>query len=215
MTPSAFVHALSEIHLDGVFNPYNKRCMEYDLSNAVHIRRDNLLAIIDAALSESIDSIWIARDLGHRGGRRTGLPLTDEMHLSTYAQIYNGLTLRRATKGPIMAERTAAIVWNVLTQIDLPIFLWNVFPLHPFEPNNPLSNRRHTRTERQACEFLLFTLLEMIKPKKIVAIGKDAQNALAEFNIKCHPVRHPSYGGQKEFISGMDKLYNLGVNPII
>ena len=209
MKPAAFVDALAAVRLQDVFNPYSDRCALHDRADAPQRRRANLFAVVEAAFEEGVDSVWIARDLGYRGGRRTGLPLTDEIHLQTFSQIYGGLALSRATKGPPVAERTAAIIWKVLTQINKPVFLWNIFPLHPFEPGDPLSNRCHTRAEREVFRDLLFTLLEMLRPKTVIAIGRDAHQSLLELAIDCRSVRHPSYGGQSEFVQGMNELYNL------
>lgn len=208
MKPIAFVEALSTVQLDAVFNPYSDICPLHDRADAPQRRRANLRRFLESVADDEVDSIWIARDLGYRGGRRTGLPLTDEMHLQTFSEIY-GLPLSRATKGPPMAERTAAIIWRVLQQINRPVFLWNIFPLHPFEPGDPLSNRCHTRAEREMVSEFLFTLLDMLRPRRVIAIGRDAQKALAEMSLDCHAVRHPSYGGQSEFISGMCALYGL------
>lgn len=208
MKPIAFVEALSTVQLDAVFNPYSDHCPLHDRADAPQRRRANLRRFLESVADDEVDSIWIARDLGYRGGRRTGLPLTDEMHLQTFSTIY-GLPLSRATKGPPMAERTAAIIWRVLQQIDQPVSLWNIFPLHPFEPGDPLSNRCHTRAEREMFSDVLFTLLDMLRPQRIIAIGRDAQKALADMSLDCHAVRHPSYGGQSEFISSMFALYGL------
>lgn len=209
MTPRSFVKALSRIRLDGVFNPYSERCGLCDRADADLRRRANLRALLDAALHTHIDSLWVARDLGYRGGRRTGLPLTDEAHLPALAQTYGDLALRRATKGPPVAERTAAVVWKMLARVDRPVFLWNIFPLHPFEPGKPLSNRRHTQAERRACQDMFFTLLDALQPRRIVAIGKDAQDTLGEFGLEHHPVRHPSYGGQAAFAESVSRLYGI------
>ncbi len=210
MKPIAFVEALSTVQLDAVFNPYSDRCPLHDRADAPQRRRANLRRFLESVADDEVDSIWIARDLGYRGGRRTGLPLTDEMHLQTFSEVY-GLPLSRATKGPLMTERTAAIIWSVLQRIDRPVFLWNIFPLHPFEPGDPLSNRCHTRAEREMFSDVLFTLLDMLRPRRVIAIGRDAQKALADMSLDCHVVRHPSYGGQSEFISGMCTLYGLKV----
>ena len=132
MKPAAFVDALAAVRLQDVFNPYSDRCALHDRADAPQRRRANLFAVVEVAFEEGVDSVWIARDLGYRGGRRTGLPLTDEIHLQTFSQIYGGLALSRATKGPPVAERTAAIIWKVLSEINKPVFLWNIFPLHHF-----------------------------------------------------------------------------------
>ena len=108
-----------------------------------------------------------------------------------------------------MAERTAAIVWSVLARIGEPVVLWNIFPLHPHEPDDPFSNRCHTRAERDATWPLLIALIAMIKPRRIVAIGRDAGMALAGIDIPVQVVRHPSYGGQAEFIAGIHQIYGV------
>ncbi len=207
MTPSKFIDALSRIQLDNVFNPYHDRCNIYDRVDAPRRRRDNLYTALEVGVKKEIESIWIARDLGYRGGRRTGLPLTDEVHLEDFSRSFGGIPILRATKGPVMAERTAAIIWRVLNDISGPVFLWNIFPLHPYESGDPLSNRCHTRSERKKCQNLLFALLEMLNPINIVAIGRDAQHALHELGLEHYSVRHPSYGGQAEFISGIEEIY--------
>jgi len=213
MTPSNFVKALSAVQLDAVFNPYSERCDLYDRADAPKRRRANLRGFLDAVSATGVDSVWIARDLGYRGGRRTGLPLTDEVHLDVFGKIYGGSPVR-ATKGDPMAERTAAVIWNVLKDIDRSIFLWNIFPLHPFEPGDPLSNRCHTRAEREMFSEVLLTLLDMLRPRRIVAIGRDAHKALADLDLDALPVRHPSYGGQTEFVRGMHDIYGYPSQPL-
>ncbi len=209
MSPDTFVQALSRIRLDGVFNPYSEQCPLCDRADADRRRRANLRTLLDAAIRLRVDSLWVARDLGYRGGRRTGLALTDEEHLPALARAYGGLALRRATRGAPVAERTAAWIWTMLAHLDRPVFLWNIFPLHPFEPGRPLSNRCHTRAERQACQGLFFALLDALKPRRIVTIGKDAHDTLEEFRLDHHSVRHPSYGGQAAFADGVSQLYGI------
>ncbi len=210
-TPRSFAEALAQTHLPSVFNPYADCCPTHDRADAARVRRRNLVRCLDAAIAAHVDTIWIARDLGYRGGRRTGVPLTDEVHLNQAAALMGGIALDRATRGPVVAERTAAIVWSVLTRIGEPAVLWNIFPLHPHEADNPFSNRCHTRTEREATRPLLTALIAMIKPRRIVAIGRDAGIALNDLDIAVEVVRHPSYGGQAEFISGVNQIYGLAV----
>ncbi len=209
MNSAQFVDALADLSFKDAFNPYSDACDDFDQDNAPAIRRMNLKLVLDAAIERKVDTIWIARDLGYRGGRRTGLALTDEAHLTDHSVLYGDLPLYRATKGPALAERTASVIWQTLNRIQRPVFLWNVFPLHPHEPGDPQSNRCHTRSERNACRPLLSWLLDVLEPSVVVAVGRDAQLALADLGIDAVKVRHPSYGGQSDFISGIEGLYGL------
>lgn len=212
MTPQLFISELARFDLPAVFNPWSNHCWSFDRPAAVSLRRRNLERVLNAALDAQVETIWIARDLGYRGGRRTGLPLTDEMHLRVAGELFGGISLERATKGPAVAERTAAVVWRVLQAIREPVVLWNVFPFHPHLPDDPQSNRCHTRAERQATWPLLQQLIEMIRPKQIVAIGRDAHASVMQLGIPCVPVRHPSYGGQSDFVAGLAAIYGLQID---
>ena len=166
--------------------------------------------MLEAAIEREIDSIWIGRDLGYRGGRRTGLALTDDAHIHEHAERWK-LSIERPTKGEIVVEQTATVIWRVLSRIDVSIFLWNVFPFHPHEPGKPFSNRSHNSRERRTGEEFLNQLILLLKPRRLVAIGNDAARTALRLS-KRHTViqvRHPSYGGQAQFFEQMNELYDL------
>lgn len=211
-TPEAFVKALSELKIRDTFNPYRDICPKHDLPDAAFIRRSNLLQCLEAAIEARTDTIWVARDLGYRGGRRTGVPLTDEAHLGDAEQMFGGVSLSRATCGQAMAERTATVTWSLLSEIRRPVMLWNVFPLHPHASNDPMTNRCHKKSEREITWHFLTSLVDMIKPNRIVGIGRDAGKALADLQTPVETVRHPSYGGQADFIRGIRDIYSLEDN---
>lgn len=208
-TADKFVRALSAITLENVFNPYADLCPTYDRKDA-HLRRQrNLVSSLNTAIDLQVRTIWIARDLGYRGGRRTGLALTDEVHLKNYSTLFNGMPVERATKGPVVSERTAAVIWKMLLRLSQPVFLWNVFPLHPHDPGEPMSNRCHTSREREACAHFLHEIIDLLKPEQVIAIGGDAHRAVDSLGISSIKVRHPSYGGQNDFIEQMESAYGL------
>jgi uracil-DNA glycosylase len=210
MTPAKFVNALQEAKFEHVFNPYADKCEVHDLSDAPELRAMALLNMLKAAVGAEIDALWIGRDLGYRGGRRTGLALTDDVHLGAHATRWN-LCVERATTGSFIAERTAAVIWTMLSQVTAPIFLWNVFPFHPHEAADSFTNRAHTRRERDAGEEFLAELIMMLRPRRLVAIGNDAAQAAERCSerVEVIHVRHPSYGGQSDFIRQIRSLYDL------
>ena len=205
-----FVRAVCDLQFDNVFNPYTDRCYLYDRMDAARTRAEALNAMIESAAAQPVDAIWIGRDLGYRGGRRTGLALTDEVNAEAHMSRW-GVEVERPTVGAIVGERTAAVIWSMLSQIDARIFLWNVFPLHPHEPDRPFTNRAHNSRERRAGEQILGLLVELLRPRRIFAIGNDAALAVSQFEevVPIVAVRHPSYGGQKQFLRQIREAYEL------
>ncbi len=65
--------------------------------------------MLEVATEWGINYIWIGRDLGYRGGRRTGLPFTDDAHIHEHAERWE-LSIQRPTKGEVVAERTADVI---------------------------------------------------------------------------------------------------------
>lgn len=210
MKPKEFVGSLKELRFDNAFNPYADRCSVHDVSDAPARRSKVLFKFLDAAMKAEIDALWIGRDLGYRGGRRTGLALTDDVHLAIHATRWN-LSVERATTGTFVAERTAAVIWSMLAQVPVPIFLWNVFPLHPHQAGDPFSNRSHKPHERVVGEEILAELIVMLRPKRLIAIGNDAAKTAARLagRTDVAQVRHPSYGGQRDFVRQVRDLYDL------
>ncbi len=209
MNAGRFANALSALKFDNVFNPYSDRCDISDFVDAPKRRLKVLAALLEEASTNSIDSLWIGRDLGYRGGRRTGLALTDDLHVSSHAERW-GIMAKRATRDAVVAERTAAVIWSMLDRIDSRIFLWNVFPLHPHEPDAPFTNRAHNSKERRMGEDILTELIELLRPKRLIAIGNDAAAVGRRISkVDVIQVRHPSYGGQNDFIKQVSAIYEL------
>jgi hypothetical protein len=205
----AFVAQLATLRFENVFNPYSEMCPIHDRDDAPAVRTNNLVSVLTAAIDGGVHSFWIARDLGHKGGRRTGLALTDESNLENYANLLGAGSLQKATSTALVSENTARVVWERLLKINRRIFLWNIFPLHPHNSGDSLSNRHHNRFEREACAHLIQWLLDHLHPTQVVAIGGDAARALNRQKLKFKGVRHPSFGGQSDFRHGINAIYRL------
>ncbi|MHB1115169.1 uracil-DNA glycosylase [Sideroxydans sp.] len=213
MNPRKFVNALADIRLESVFNPYADRCSIHDLANGPAVRRSNLRGYLAAIEALGTDTIWMGRDLGYRGGRRTGLALTDERHLSEVSCSYPGTSPGRATRGPPIAERTAAEIWAMVRQIEHPPLLWNVFPFHPHEADQQFSNRRFNARELAIVNDLNHELIAWLGIRQIISIGRDAATYASSFGVEVECVRHPSYGGIREFRAGIQYLYGKELRP--
>ncbi|HKX80033.1 MAG TPA: uracil-DNA glycosylase [Novosphingobium sp.] len=210
MTPKNFVSQLGALQFADAFNPYSDRCSVHDLADAPQQRAELLTRMLESATSAEVDAIWVGRDLGFRGGRRTGLALTDDVNFHSHLSRW-GISRSKPTVGHPVAERTATIVWEMLAHIPTPIFLWNVFPLHPHDPGDPFTNRAHNARERRAGTEILDALVRLLRPKRLIAVGNDADKVLLQISgdTSVVKVRHPSYGGQAEFIRQISELYRI------
>ena len=212
MTPQQFVDAVCDLKLDNVFNPYIQQCSIYDREDAPRLRTKILLKILESAVAVDIEALWLGRDLGHRGGRRTGLAFTDDVNLDAHLARW-GITAPRPTKGELVSEKTATVIWSVLNRIEKPLFLWNVFPLHPHDAKDPFTNRAHNAHERHAGEEFLFELINLLRPRRLISVGNDAAATVSRLCGRTHlqvvKIRHPSYGGQKIFLNQADELYGI------
>jgi hypothetical protein len=206
MTPERFVAELTTYQFASAFNPYVDRCPTHDAPDAPTLRRHNLINYLTSVLEIAPSIVWLGRDFGYRGGRRTGIALTDEFHLEDLRSRMSIKKVVRATVGPVMKERTATEVWKVIRLLPQPPVLWNVFPFHPFEEGDCFSNRSHTLAEFKSCAIVLSVFLNWLKPKIIVTLGADAHKAVKKLGFDCVLVRHPSYGGQAEFAEGIRKV---------
>lgn len=198
---------------DATFNPYADICRVYDKAGAQQVRQDNLIRVL-AIMRPPIDSLWVGRDLGWRGGRRTGIALTDEANLMVASNHWQ-VELTQATHNEPMREATATTVWSVLADAaDRNTFLWNVFPFHPysaFADGYGRTNRRHNRAEGEFGARVLTLVVQMLRPKRIVAMGNDAYSVCGKLfpDDEVVKFRHPSYGGTTIFRDQAAAFYGL------
>lgn len=210
MNAEQFAMQVARLKFENTFNPYRDRCEVFDVVSAPSLRLDLLQRMLRLAESGGVESLWIGRDLGYRGGRRTGLALTDEANMGRCAKRWS-IDAAPVTTGAPVTERTAAVIWQVLDSIRERVFLWNVFPLHPFESGDPFTNRAHNKSERDAGEEILGALIEMLKPSRLIALGNDATRACQRVGagMDVLSIRHPSYGGQNIFLSQVGMAYGI------
>lgn len=136
-----------------------------------------------AHLDRSASTILVGEAAGYRGARVSGVAFTSERQLTG--------------EGP--AEASATIVHRVLRELGIEddVLLWNVVPTHP---GTERSNRRPTRAEVEAARPFLD---ELIRGRRVVAVGRLAAAVLGS-----PYVRHPSHGGAGAFAAGL--RYHFG-----
>jgi uracil-DNA glycosylase len=153
-------------------------------------------------------SLWLGEALGYRGGRRTGLPFTDESNLLNLGRLYQLKTVQKTTKGVPVTERTATSIWNALDKLPSLPFLWNIVPFHPHKSSLELSNRSPTQVEITLSQEFLQTIVDSFEFSKIITVGRKAARVLESLDIRHTYVRHPSHGGTKIFQDQIGNFYN-------
>ncbi|QGN55917.1 uracil-DNA glycosylase [Novosphingobium sp. Gsoil 351] len=196
------IDELAGISLANVFNPYRDRCQLHDLPNAPAIRRSNMETIMDAGLAAGADELWVGLELGAKGGRRTGLPLTDEVNLQTCGEYWSSPALARATSGAPVKEETARFVWKAMNGRAGRVFFWNAFPFHTHGPDG-IKNRGHTPAEFACMPPILPWLVDALGVERIVALGRPAERALSRMRMPSRYVRHPGRGGGELFLKSI------------
>lgn len=210
MTASQFVEALVEAPgLPNLFNPYRDICSVHDTPDSPFIRQRNFVQYLNSHLQRKSQDLWIAEAPSYRGSRRTGMPFVPEYCLEMMADRLNTKTFKKATHTPMQMPTSVKLFWQIFNELEeLPI-TYNALPLHPHQPNYPLSNR--TPTKRELTQHLpyLEMLIELFQPKNIIVFGRKAEYACSKLGLHPVYVRHPSQGGQKAFLEKMTSLYNL------
>ncbi|MCX7545794.1 uracil-DNA glycosylase [Marinicella gelatinilytica] len=154
--------------------------------------------------------LLVGEALGFKGGRLTGIPFSCG---DIYSRFNHPLLLELKSKLILTSqesENTATMVWEYLTEKQQTPLFWNAFPFHPYQVRRPKTNRAPTVNEIQQGSRYLQQLADIFQPTTIAGIGRKGQLAAQKAfpNHAIQRIRHPSFGGKREFISGMDGLFS-------
>lgn len=208
----SLINELSDRSFIDAFNPYKDYCEIYDTTKSNSVRKKNLESYLEYfSKLESVD-LWIGRDLGYKGGRRTGIPFTSEININNLNSKL-GLDLKIESINKVLSSEVSAnTIWEIFNNLSNNIIFWNIYPYHPYNIGNPLSNRKFNKEEEIFGLTILKTLIDSLNINRIVCIGNDSANSLKKIKIKNIPissVRHPSYGGVNIFKKQMAEIYNI------
>lgn len=186
------------------FNPYRDRREDLDVTDAPRLRREHLRAYLRAY--DAAPPVFLLLEApGPWGCRFSGVPITSEAQLVDPGFPIDGQQTSREEDPH--TEYSASIFWRVLQPHFPHFFVWNSLPLHPHDPDEPLSIRTPRRTEVREWQSLLTGLLDTLDPDRIVGVGRKAERALKEAGADPTYVRHPSQGGAKKFEAGMTNIF--------
>lgn len=183
---------------DTIGNPYQSRQLAI-----------NLRYYLEAMLS--IDSpriLLVGEAPGYKGCKLTGIPFSSGEIFQRFDHPFLQQLNQKIKIKDLSGENTATIVWEYLTNKEITPLFWNSFPFHPHEAHNPLTNRAPNSKEVQQGIGYLQAIAKIYQPNLIAGVGNKgsrcAKLAFPDRNIPT--IRHPSFGGKHQFITGMNSL---------
>ncbi|HYM60290.1 MAG TPA: uracil-DNA glycosylase [Thermoanaerobaculia bacterium] len=206
-----FLAALAKAEVSSrAYNPYSSIAGD---GRANAIRRRNLRRYFEEISAIGPRTLLVGEAPSHRGARLTGIAFVSETIMLDGVELGGVRILggdrgyRKATTGSIRStEASATMVWETIRAIEPLPLLWNAFPFHPFVHGNPLSNRAPIADELRLGEKFLAWLIRLFEIEQVTAVGNHAGASLARLGIEHVRVRHPSQGGKRKFVEGMQRV---------
>ena len=182
--------------------PENSHHLYTGRSRAVQVRKHNLRQYLNHFANSSPEVLLVGEAPGYRGCGTTGIPFTSERLLEEHPFFKLG-GYQLNSKGVPHSESSATIVWEVISSLHTLPLLWNSYPFHPHKPGIEQSNRMPNEEELFVGRKVLGRLIRDFPPKRIIAVGKKAEKQLVRMKVNFASVRHPSFGGKKDFQEGL------------
>ena len=194
----------------GLFNQYRSRDLAVDRGSAPGIRRANLFGYF-SSFRKRPSVLLLGEAPGPWGCRFSGIPFTAERQLLAQSLPFGGrrssrdeprISLRRK---PPYISNSARLFWSTMLPYYPRFIVWNCVPFHPYDSGNILSVRTPTASEVLQYSHMLSEIILLLKPEKIIAVGRKAQFSLNHLGIPNDYVRHPSQGGALKFKNGISR----------
>jgi hypothetical protein len=200
----SFIERVAERSFGAAFPMFRAADPALERGEGPELRRSNAASYLEARAGGA-PLLLVGEAMGYAGGRFSGIAFTAERTLLGWGAPFEATSLR--PQG--WAEQSGTIVHGALATLGIEheTVLWNVVPAHPHRPGEPLSNRTPAIGELRAGAEVLGELIERLRPRATIAVGRSAERALGELGLPCHgALRHPANGGATAFRHGLALL---------
>jgi hypothetical protein len=167
------------------------------------IRNENLRLYLTRIKELNPSTMILGEAPGYKGCRLTGIPFTSERLLKENIFFSKDNYKFINDKDKLESEISATIVWAELDNLSFRPLIWNIFPFHPHQTNNNLSNRTPTLSELELGKSFFQDLMKIFKIQKVICLGREPESQLKKMSINYKYVRHPANGGKNKFVCGL------------
>lgn len=181
---------------------------------------NNLKQYLSYLLRYNCENLLLGEAGGYLGCRKSGIAFTSGdilAHDNLFSPLRNQLSYQEIIS---FKERSATIIYSVFNskpELFTNTVLFNAFPFHPHDKNNPESNRKPKISELKDSFIYLDKLLDLFKFKRILLVGNVAEAFFIryekDFGINSNSIkfkiRHPSYGGKPLFLKQMRYIFKI------
>lgn len=182
----------------------------YDPSTASGALRLANLRRYLALVAPGATTMLVAEAPGYRGATVTGVPFMSVRELGARPGLLTGAADGDGFELPASPhgwELSASIVQKTVAGWpDGPPVCWPVYPDHPFRAGDPATNRSPRPAEVRSGAPIVLELIRALGVRRVVAVGRKAEGALALAGVPATAVRHPAQGGAAIFARQMAAL---------
>jgi uracil-DNA glycosylase len=161
-------------------------------------------------LSAGATTLLVGEAPGWRGATVTGVPFMSVRELTARPGLLTGDPGGDGFTAPADPaarwELSASIVQKACRTWSVQPLHWPVYPNHPFAAPDRATNRAPRAPEVRAGAPIAVELMRWLAIRRVVAVGRKAEHALAAAGIEAVAVRHPSQGGAARFAAQMAEL---------
>jgi hypothetical protein len=172
------------------------------------LRLANLRRYLD--LSRGATTVLVGEAPGWRGATITGVPFMSVRELTAKPGLLTGAADGDGFLPPPDAsagwELSASIVQKAIRDWPVRPISWPVCPNHPFRAPDRATNRPPRAPEVAAGAAIAVELVRALDIRRVVAVGRKAEHALAAAGIEAIAVRHPAQGGAGIFAAQLAEL---------
>lgn len=170
-----------------LFNPYNQICKYNDINTAPGVRQGNLRLYLESYTNVKIDTLWVFSTADYCSTKLSGVPQVNPQNYRSVESVLKISThFENANKNNLVSNENKLHnkIWDVISKQSTHSLIWNVLPFYPHDITDVSIERNPTKDEYVKYGEFIRMIIDIYKPKTVLAVGQKTKDALRLLNIK-------------------------------